>query len=188
VNLKYGNELALLSGDALISKSIKLSSKYGREVVNALSETAMMMCSGEAIDYRYQKSKAIPTIRSYMKIARLKTGSITGISCAAIAIHKKSSLAGSLYAYGSLLGIGFQIRDDIFDFIGLEKENLSLSKRNPNIITVIKKRYGISTQQAIKKAAKINQDYIDKAIGELKDSRLAKLLGPYATMVRTGFE
>lgn len=186
VNAKYGNEVALLSGDALIAMSLSLSSQYGEDIIKHLSDTAMKMCAGETIDYSFQKNAGVPSIKTYIDIAKLKTGSITGVATAAVAIHKNSVYANQLYSYGSMLGVAFQIRDDLFDIIGIEKDNLSLSHGNPNIVKVIMKKNKISKEKAIKMAIEMNHTYIDTALNSLKNRSMFRILEPYAEMVRVG--
>lgn len=187
VNLRYGEELALLSGDALIAKAILLASGYGRNVLGALSGMAAGMCAGEAIDYRYQRQRRVPTLQAYVRIAELKTGSAIATASAAAAIESGNKNSDSIYKFGMLLGVGFQMRDDILDFISAGRENLSLAKGEPNIVTVLRKKSGIGTGEAIKGAVRMNQDYIEKALAALKDAHVRMAVGPYAMAVRMGF-
>ncbi len=187
VNLRYGDELAILAGDALISKAIGFSAKYGPDVVGALSDAALRMCAGESLDYSCQNGKKMPTTKDYTKIAALKSGSITGASCAAVATHKEDRLAQELYDFGSLLGVGFQIRDDILDFIEAKHTNAGSKALGSNIVAILKGERGLNTESALMKAAKMNRSLVDRAVLSLKTKRAREYFEPYALMIRTDF-
>ena len=184
VNTKYGIETAILAGDALISKAVELASPYGKDVIRAISDVSLQMCAGELLDYSCQKGNLIKDIDKYLKIARFKTASLIGTSCNIIAIHNKNNAKNALYNYGINIGMAFQIRDDILDFIGEDSSKMSNSDmKGMNIVSVIKEKDKIPTKDALDKAAKLNQKYIDMAIKCIKDRNFSDILEPYARMI-----
>ncbi|MCL5428043.1 MAG: polyprenyl synthetase family protein, partial [Candidatus Marsarchaeota archaeon] len=86
-HVRYGNELALLAGDALISSAIRHISGYGRSLINIMARTAMEMSAGEALDFRFQRSGTVPTIREYERIAYLKSASLISTSASIAASY-----------------------------------------------------------------------------------------------------
>ncbi len=183
VNSKYGNNVALLAGNALISKAILLSSKYGRKVMDSVANTAMQMSAGELMDYQSQEKSMPISSDDYLKIAKLKTASLMGTSCNIVAIYKNSRLEPILYGYGFNLGLAFQVRDDIMDYTESKKDYSKNAKSGANIVTSIKKRTGLSTREALKTAAGINQFYIKKALSDISGKKVARFLEPYAKMI-----
>lgn len=188
VNMKYGDEVALIAGNALVSKAIQIASKYGREVLLSVSETAMEMCAGELIDVYYQKSKEIPNLKEYTKIAELKSASLIAASCSVVGLHKKIKNRNSFYRFGTDLGIAFQVRDDIIDFVDSNeaKRNKSkLSKRSlPNVITTLQQEFSINRKEAITKAVELNNRYVDSAIGRIGKIEKRRNLASYAEAIK----
>jgi len=180
VNKKYGDNIALLAGNALISKAIHLSSKYGREVMDAVSSTALQMSAGELLDYQSKMKGNGTDMDEYLEIAKLKTAALTGTSCNIAAVYKKSSAKAALYKYGFNLGIAFQIRDDMIDF--MEPNHV---RSGTNIVTLIKKKYNTNKDRALEKAAKLNHYYIQEALSKIEGGRM-EILKPYAKMIEVG--
>jgi geranylgeranyl pyrophosphate synthase len=181
VNYKYGDSIALLAGNALISKAIDLSTQYGKEVMYAVSEAALKMCAGELMDYKSQKNRKILSIKDYTKIAELKTASLIGTACNIIAVYKNSSSKSALYNYGVNMGLAFQIRDDINDFVDLPKQQ---AKQTNNIVVSIKNGGKISSEDALRVAANLNHKYISNATKVIEGTRIAASLSKYADMIK----
>lgn len=167
-HVRYGNELALLAGDALISSAIRHISGYGRSLINIMARTAMEMSAGEALDFRFQRSGTVPTIREYERIAYLKSASLISTSASIAASYRAPGHVKALSEFGRNFGMAFQIRDDVHDFIdGIEGNGASL---HPNIAKSIMKS-GISEKAAIAKAVEMNNDYIRRGLAALDNGR-----------------
>lgn len=178
-NAKYGNEAAILAGNALISRAIQSASPYGSEVVEAISKTAMKMCAGEMLDFKYQNMDGVPKIEDYINAAGLKSSSLIGTSTSIAAVYNHNKKSGELYDFGFLLGTAFQIRDDIIDFSG---ESLS-GRRRLNIVNCIMENNGIKEEDAMLKAAEMNVRYVEDAISRLSDKANSRLFVEYAEKV-----
>jgi len=131
---KFGEDTALLAGDALLTLAFKvLSSHNGHhspadfkrrlEVVSWVAQAAGVygMVGGQAVDMEYQKKEMdLPTMEY---IHTHKTGALIAVSL------KSGALLGggtpdqtqALYNYGKTLGLLFQIVDDILDKEGYAK-------------------------------------------------------------------
>ena len=178
-NARYGNEAAILAGNALISGAIQSASPYGSEVVEAISKTAMKMCAGEMLDFKYQNMDGVPNIEDYINAAGLKSSSLIGTSTSIAAVYNHNEKSSELYEFGFLLGTAFQIRDDIIDFSG---ESLS-GRRRLNIVNCIMENRGIGEEDAMLKAAEMNVRYVEDAISKLSDKDSSKLFVEYAKKV-----
>ena len=178
VNAKYGSNVALLAGNALISKAIHLSSKYGKGVIDAVSSTALQMTAGELVDYGSKLNGNKMGIENYVEIASLKTASLTGTASSIVAVYKKSDSVNALHNYGFNLGMAFQIRDDILDFSEQDSKKGSL-----NIVSLMMEN-GMDKDKAIVAASELNHSYIDNAINGLPESKSGKILGKYARMIK----
>ena len=178
-NARYGNEAAILAGNALISRAIQSASPYGSGVVEAISKTAMKMCAGEMLDFKYQNMDGVPNIEDYINAAGLKSSSLIGTSTSIAAVYNHNEKSSELYEFGFLLGTAFQIRDDIIDFSG---ESLS-GRRRLNIVNCIMENRGIGEEDAMLKAAEMNVRYVEDAISKLSDKDSSKLFVEYAKKV-----
>ncbi len=183
VHKKYGNAIALLAGDALLSKAISLASGYGEQTLKSMTKASMDMCAGEALDYGYQRSGRVPTLKEYIRVALLKSASLIGACWSAAAVHAKSSIGRSLYASGIDMGMAFQIRDDILDFV--EWQGNGGSKRPvPNIVTSIGRDGSADERAALVKAVKLNNYYISRSEGRLRGMKSGGIFSGYAELIR----
>lgn len=125
----FGEALAILAGDALLTEAFVLLSRAEKvrlaaekrlaviqEIANAAGVAGMV--GGQALDIRTGKNS--PDFEGLQCIHRLKTGALI-----AVAVKAGAILAGanddkiqSLNVYGSHLGIAFQIADDILNVEG----------------------------------------------------------------------
>lgn len=173
VHVKYGMENAILAADALIARAVALSAPYGENVVRKISEAAFAMSDGESMDFCTQRSNVEMSIQNYTEIAKKKTASLisTSISIAAVSEKLSAEVSGKLARVGELLGIGFQIRDDVINSVGA----MELGKREgrgdktfnrPNIVTVFERR-GDDRHTALDKSVSLMSQYVSNALGEL---------------------
>ena len=125
----FGEALAILAGDALLTEAFVLLSRAEKVRLAAEKRLAVIqeiasaagaagMVGGQALDVR--TGKISPDFEGLQCIHRLKTGALI-----AVAVKAGAILAGanddkiqSLNVYGSHLGIAFQIADDILNVEG----------------------------------------------------------------------
>jgi len=180
VHSKYGEDAAILAGDALIAKAIQIATPYGREVLDSISGAAMKMCAGEMLDSLHANKPV--TLQEYTKIAELKSASLIGTSLSIAGVYSGSKSAEQLYNIGLNAGIAFQIRDDVLDFLeGAEDEAKSAG------IVRRAKHSLISTMDEVKKAVKLNNSYIENAmslLADLQSSRGSELLAKSIEFIR----
>lgn len=128
-HLVFGEDMALLSGDALITQAFEamflenniqnIGEKALLSAAKILSEAAGScgMVSGQVADLKMSKSKKVPNEDSIINMYKNKTGKLfsasaqIGVVCAG-AEEKYLELAKN---YGESLGIAFQLNDDIID-------------------------------------------------------------------------
>ncbi len=178
VHAKFGTEAAILSGDALISKAIQFSSAYGKQVMDSMANAALEMCAGEILDYSFQKRGRTPNIIDYLEIARLKSASLIGASCASVAIHRKSSSASQFYDFGINFGTAFQIKDDISDY----KTSPAKAKK-PNAVITIAESKGLPKAEAAREAEEMMQIYIKEGLSSLKNKKASQMFSEYAQLL-----
>ena len=124
VNSLWGEEIAVLLGDYLFSKSADLVCSAGDlRVMKVFAQTLMNISSGQlrqfvkAFDWRQDRQEYYRQIES-------KTASLFAAAGESGAILSEAPAEGieALKTYGRDLGIAFQIVDDVLDFVGEEDE------------------------------------------------------------------
>ncbi len=183
VHSKYGSKPAILAGDALISKAVSLSARYGEDVLMSITKSSMDMCAGEMLDYSYQDSNSAPGLDEYINVSFLKSASLIAACWSAGAVYSNSKIAEKVHRSGVDIGIAFQIRDDILDFIRADKKH-SRSGLVPNAVTSLQKEYDIDKSSAIIRAVELNNRYIDMAEEKVKGTKAYEVLGNYSALIR----
>lgn len=122
-NSKYGAQIAVLVGDYLFAKAFQLvaDNNYGAKVQLILSKLVKNLCIGEITQDR--SLFEVPTLSEYYTRINLKTAVFLSSCCrlGAIVAEMEDREIENLTAYGSGLGLAFQIIDDLLDFFGDEK-------------------------------------------------------------------
>jgi len=186
VHVKYGSEIAILAGNANITKAIKYASRYGSRVVESAAEAALDMCAGEVLDFERQKSGTIPTIDEYLQIVELKTASLMATAAKIPAVYiGDDSAEKALHEIGHNMGLSFQIRDDIIEEQGLKQrptteDAKARAKFRPNIVSVLANH---GKENPLKTAIKLNNFYIDKARERLDQLGNQELFDAYLSFL-----
>ena len=117
---KWGNKVAVLVGDYLHARVLSMLASRGSDdpALEILANAAQAMCEGEVI-HAYKNGDFEICQNNYLKIVELKTGKLISASChtGAILGTKNPEYVNALIAYGELIGIAFQIIDDLLDFV-----------------------------------------------------------------------
>jgi octaprenyl-diphosphate synthase len=115
---RFGPEAALLAGDWLISRSIELISHYSQPVISAFSSACMDMSEGELMDLSYASSPDDYYQCIFKKTATLFSAAAKMGGLIAGADEEDVAL---LESYGMHLGLGYQVLDDLEEFLGLDQ-------------------------------------------------------------------
>ena len=118
VNNAFGNQVAVLVGDYMLATALFCASKTRNpRLVEVLSIAAQNLASGELLQLSNISNEAVNE-QVYFDIIKDKTAALFA-ACAQGGIMSVSSdemAMKTMYEFGELLGICFQIRDDIFDY------------------------------------------------------------------------
>lgn len=118
VNVKWGDDMALLLGDYLYFKAFSILSRVNeKKISEVVSATAQKICEGEVT----QTCRAFDTglnEEDYLKIIKLKTASFMGACCriGSILAGAGPLIIEALEKFGLNFGMAFQILDDCLDF------------------------------------------------------------------------
>lgn len=120
VNATFNNKLSILVGDYLLSSSLRqVTLSLRPEIVDVISELGQLLSSGEIFqlsnEYRASLSSEL-----YYKVIQHKTASFFAASGAvgALSVEAPDDEVKRMKSFGEKVGMCFQIRDDIFDFMG----------------------------------------------------------------------
>lgn len=123
VHIKWNNNVAVLSGDAMLIEAYKEITKTDTsrlsEVTHLFSKTATEICCGQQFDMEFEERMDV-TIDEYIEMIRLKTAVL--LACAlkegGIVAGASSEDCNSLYDFGINIGLAFQLVDDLLDVYG----------------------------------------------------------------------
>lgn len=116
-NVRWGNHVAVLSGDYLFAKAFSLvAGDAGSPTLKLLTETICAVCEGEIIQIRDIFNPEQSEANYLERIAKKTAGFIAtscelGANCAGLAAGE----IRALHQYGYAVGMAFQITDDILD-------------------------------------------------------------------------
>ena len=124
INMIWRNKLSVLMGDFLLSKAlINMIRLKDFDALEQISSTAEKLSAGEILQIEKTFTKSMDE-KIYFKMIKQKTASLIATSCelGAITSTKNEKDRKAAYSFGENFGIAFQIKDDIFDLLGDEKD------------------------------------------------------------------
>ena len=130
-NLEFGNKMAVLAGDFLLSRAcVALARLRDTEVIELLATVIANLVEGEFMQLkntaRDEKNPVWTedTITYYLQKTYMKSASLISKSCRAAALLGSSDVmtVDAAYFYGKNLGLAFQLVDDLLDYTISEKE------------------------------------------------------------------
>lgn len=123
VNAKWGDAIAIYSGNYLLAQALILVAQCAnKEIARLLADVCLRMCEGE-IEQIETSGKLTQGLRLYLRRIKRKTALLFSVCCftGALAGGAPPDLASRLRRFGYYLGMAFQIADDVLDFEGTEK-------------------------------------------------------------------
>lgn len=201
-NALWRNKIAVLVGDFMLSRVLLLSIERNNvQLLEIVARAVREMSEGELMQIEKARSLDI-TEEVYFEIIRQKTASLIATCCQTGAVSVgRNDVALKMRDFGELVGLAFQIKDDIFDYgdpsnigkptgndIREQKMTLPLiytlntaDKETKRELLNIVRNHNDSTQH-IRKAIDIvihsgGIEYAHKKMMEIKDQALELLTG-----------
>jgi len=118
VNALWKNKIAVLIGDFLLSKGLLLSiDNNDFDLLKIISIAVREMSEGELLQIEKARKLDI-TEDIYYEIIRQKTATLIAACCSlgAASVKPESLHVESMRKFGELIGMAFQIKDDLFDY------------------------------------------------------------------------
>jgi geranylgeranyl diphosphate synthase type II len=183
VHEKWNINTAILSGDVMLVKVYEmfrdLDGNTLKEVLGIFNQCAAEVCEGQQWDMEFESKQKV-TEAQYLEMIRLKTAVLLGFS-----LELGALLAGAdqeqriaLKDFGTNIGIGFQLKDDLLDVYADKKKfgkqvggDIIANKKTFLLIKAIEKAKGKDKIELTDwlKAKKFNKQSKVKAVTALYD-------------------
>lgn len=182
VYAKWGENVAILSGDAMMIYSYYLlqrvpESKLSR-IMEIFTPMALQVCEGQQYDMDFENCAKVSVVE-YMRMIELKTSVLLAGSAMIGAVLGDASVeeCRKIYRYALELGLAFQLQDDLLDSYGTEEE---LGKKIGGDILEGKKTYLML--QAMSRATEddrniLRNTYKDNSLTD--DEKIARVKAVY---------
>ena len=122
VNALWKNKIAVLIGDYLLSKGLLLSiDNNDFDLLKIISIAVCEMSEGELLQIEKARKLDI-TEAIYYEIIRQKTATLIAACCSlgAASVKPESQHVETMRKFGELIGMAFQIKDDLFDYTDMQ--------------------------------------------------------------------
>lgn len=124
VKAKWGDKIAMYTGDYIYAKALAIAAGLPNPRIHQILSKAMVEMSVGEMEQIRDFFNSEQSVRHYLRRIRRKTALLIAISCqlGALAAEADAESARLLYSYGYNVGMAFQIRDDLLDLSGTEKQ------------------------------------------------------------------
>lgn len=115
-NIRWGNTIAILTGDFLFAKSSDLLADLGPEAVRLQARTFERLVVGQIMEVQGPASGQ-DLLEHYLKVVADKTGSLIAASAryGAMVSGAPADITDTVTLFGEKIGVAFQLADDVID-------------------------------------------------------------------------
>ena len=115
-NIRWGNTIAILTGDFLFAKSSDLLADLGPEAVRLQARTFERLVVGQIMEVQGPSSGQDP-LQHYLKVVADKTGSLIAASAryGGMVSGAPADVTDTVTLFGEKIGVAFQLADDVID-------------------------------------------------------------------------
>ena len=142
-NERWGNAVAILTGDYLFAKASDLLADLGPEAVRLQARTFERLVIGQIRETQGPQNGADP-LEHYISVIADKTGSLFGTSIrfGALLSGAAPQIVEALTTFGEEIGLAFQLADDVIDIAGQTNESgktpgTDLREGVPTLVTLL---------------------------------------------------
>jgi len=123
-NNRWGNTIAILTGDYLFSKASDLLADLGPEAVRLQARTFERLVIGQIMETQGPQNVEDP-LSHYMRVVGDKTGSLIATSArfGSMLSGAPREITETLTKFGEQIGIAFQLADDVIDIASESNES-----------------------------------------------------------------
>ena len=115
-NIRWGNTIAILTGDFLFAKSSDLLADLGPAAVRLQARTFERLVIGQIMETQGPNPGQDP-LEHYLKVVADKTGSLIAASAryGAMVSGAPADIMETVTVFGDKIGVAFQLADDVID-------------------------------------------------------------------------
>ncbi|SDN08356.1 heptaprenyl diphosphate synthase [Streptomyces sp. cf386] len=123
-NARWGNSVAVLTGDFLFARASHILADLGPEAVRVQAEAFERLVTGQILETAGPQDGRDP-VEHYLDVLSGKTGSLVAVSCrfGAMMSGADETVVDVLTQYGERLGVAFQLADDVLDIASESRES-----------------------------------------------------------------
>lgn len=165
LNALWKNKIAVLVGDYLLSTGLQLSINNNEfELLRVVSEAVQRMSEGELLQMEKARKMDIDEA-TYFKIIEHKTAALISACCeaGALSVDAPKESVTQMREFGRLVGIAFQIKDDLFDY----GDGLGVGK--PTGIDIKERKLTLPLIHAISTASRSDKKWLVKTVKHQSD-------------------
>jgi octaprenyl-diphosphate synthase len=151
-HIKYGYNSSILTADFVLGVILNIGSKINNPRVSSeLSSAAIKMSEGEMMEIKLEKDPEI-TEDDYIKVIEHKTASLFEASAkiGAILGDGDDDDIHAMSTFGNLLGIAYQIHDDLIDWNNEDRLFNILLKKNSQSVEFVSRMQKLYTSYSMK--------------------------------------
>ena len=176
-NSRWGNTVAILTGDYLFSKASDLLADLGPEAVRLQAKTFERLVIGQIEETQGVKPGADP-LAHYLRVVGEKTGSLIATSARFGAIFGGASpeVVETLTSFGEKVGVAFQLADDVIDIASESSQSgktpgTDLKEGVPTLVTLQILKSSDPSDAALKEklSKPVPESEIEAVIKQLRD-------------------
>ena len=169
-NNRWGNTVAILTGDYLFAKVSALLADIGPEAVRLQASTFERLVIGQIMETQGPRAGEDP-LDHYLQVVADKTGSLIAASArfGAMASGAPNDVKETLTVFGEKIGIAFQLADDVIDIASESFESgkipgTDLREGIPTLVTL----------NVMKSKKREDQDLIKLLKAPIKDEKTVR--------------
>ena len=179
-NNRWGNTVAILTGDYLFAKASDLLADLGPEAVRLQARTFERLVIGQITETQGPQKGEDP-LAHYLQVVADKTGSLIATSArfGAMTAGASSEVIETVTKFGEKIGVAFQLADDVIDITSDSKESgktpgTDLHEGVPTLVTLNVMK---STDKADRELQKLlakpiaDKKVVDQVLKELRNHK-----------------
>ena len=166
-NNRWGNTIAILTGDYLFAKASDLLADLGSEAVRLQARTFERLVIGQIMETQGPQKGEDP-LAHYLQVVADKTGSLIATSArfGAMTSGASAETIETVTKFGEKIGVAFQLADDVIDITSDSKESgktpgTDLHEGVPTLVT-------LNVMKSSDKADRDLQKLLSKPISDKK--------------------
>ena len=176
-NNRWGNTVAILTGDYLFSKASDLLADLGPEAVRLQAKTFERLVIGQIQETQGPAAGADP-LAHYIEVVANKTGSLIATSArfGALLSGASKEIVETLTDFGEKIGIAFQLADDVIDIASESNQSgktpgTDLKEGVPTLVTlqIMKSNRPEDAELKALLSAPIDDELVAKVIPQLRN-------------------